>query len=119
MRNYENFTVWKTARDLAVELHAATNELDESIKHDLFNDIRRESVAVMSNIAIGSINKNPVFINYLTKATGHVYACRSKVELAIQLEWLHEDVGRELDEKLRQLSYMIYGLQRSLKERVA
>jgi len=39
--------------------------------------------------------------------------------LAKQLEWIDETIVHELDEKLRQLGYMIYGLRRSLKDRRA
>lgn len=116
MRNYENFTVWKTARDLAIDLHRATSELDDPSKHELFQQIRGDGIDIMSKIAYGSIQKNPFFIEYLLEATSITFQCRSKIELALRLEWIDDIMANELDGKLRQLSFKLYGLQRSLKE---
>ncbi|MCE2496222.1 MAG: four helix bundle protein [Flavobacteriales bacterium] len=57
------------SRDFAVEIHRATEGLDESDKHDLLRDIRRDCINTMSQIALGTIHKNPEFIDYLSKAT--------------------------------------------------
>lgn len=116
MRNYENFACWKTAKDLGLDLHLATAEIDLAEKTELFIAIRSSIRSVMTSIACGSVQKNADFANYLSQAIGDVFACRTQLELAHRLEWLDESVFYELDQRLRSLGFQIHGLKKRVSE---
>jgi len=114
MRNFENFSCWKSAKSLGLDLHRATKEIDIAEKSELYTAIRRSIRTVMSQIAQGSVQKNERFSELLSQAIGATFRCRSELLLAYELEWLDEALFNELDERLRSLGFQMYGLKKRL-----
>ena len=114
MRNYENFSCWKSAKCLGLDLHKATVDIDVAEKTELYTSIRRSIRSVMSAIAHGSVQKNEQFAESLLRAIGQTFNCRTQLLLAYELEWFDEVLFNELDERLRSLGFQLYGLKKRL-----
>jgi four helix bundle protein len=114
---FEDLKVWQKARALNVKVYQLT--LDETFSKDfgLKNQIRNASVSISSNIAEGfERNGNKEFSQFLSIAKGSAGEVRSQLYLAKDLEYIPEENFQTLVDDLTEISKMLNGLIRYLKE---
>jgi len=114
---FEDFKVWQKARALNVKVYQLT--LNETFSKDfgLKNQIRNASVSISSNIAEGfERNGNKEFSQFLSIAKGSAGEVRSQLYLAKDLEYIPEENFQTLVDDLKEISKMLNGLIRYLKE---
>jgi four helix bundle protein len=114
---FEDLIVWQKARALNVKVYQFT--LNETFSKDfgLKNQIRNASVSISSNIAEGfERNGNKEFSQFLSIAKGSAGEVRSQLYLAKDLEYIPEKNFQTLVDDLTEISKMLNGLIRYLKE---
>jgi four helix bundle protein len=114
---FEDLKVWQKARALNVKVYQLT--LNETFSKDfgLKNQIRNASVSISSNIAEGfERNGNKEFSQFLSIAKGSAGEVRSQLYLAKDLEYIPEENLQTLVDDLKEISKMLNGLIRYLKE---
>jgi four helix bundle protein len=114
---FEDLKVWQKARALNVKVYQLT--LNETFSKDfgLKNQIRNASVSISSNIAEGfERNGNKEFSQFLSIAKGSAGEVRSQLYLAKDLEYIPEENFQTLVDDLKEISKMLNGLIRYLKE---
>lgn len=114
---FEDLKVWQKARALNVKVYQLT--INETFSKDfgLKNQIRNASVSISSNIAEGfERNGNKEFSQFLSIAKGSAGEVRSQLYLAKDLEYITEENFQTLVDDLKEISKMLNGLIRYLKE---
>lgn len=111
---FEDIIAWQKAKDLTVEIYKNFEET----KYINFNDqIQRASVSIMNNIAEGFERRtNKEFSQFLFFSKGSAGEVRSMLLLAIELNKISKEEGKRLANMAEEISKIISGLIKSLKE---
>jgi four helix bundle protein len=114
---FEDLKVWQKARALNFKVYQLTSNETFSKDFGLKNQIRNASVSISSNIAEGfERNGNKEFSQFLSIAKGSAGEVRSQLYLAKDLEYIPEENFQTLVDDLTEISKMLNGLIRYLKE---
>lgn len=117
IQKFEDIEAWKLARALANRIYDVTSKSDFSRDYGLRDQIRRASISVVSNIAEGfERDGDREFLQFLFVAKGSCGEVRAQLYLAYDRKYLTEDEFDELTQKTRQLSRMIAGLTKYLRQ---
>ena len=115
MSRFEDLTVWRAAKALAVSSYRATDRFPTGEEYGLKSQIRRAAVSVPTNIAEGSGRYSKKdFVRFLRIARGSLSELESLLMVAIELEMLDRASGGELSAQARQVGRMLSGLIRSI-----
>jgi four helix bundle protein len=86
---FEEMEVWKSARNLAIEIHIASKNPLFFHDYALRDQIRRAAISIVSNIAEGSESQsNPNFIRFLALAKGSAAEVRTQLYLALDYKYV-------------------------------
>lgn len=114
-RSFEELDVWKNACQLSVDLYRNLKDLKDWGFRD---QACRSVVSVPSNIAEGfERGSTKEFIRFLFIAKGSAGELRTQLHLAIELEYLHKEVGLKLIDQCKHISAMIQNLITSLRRK--
>jgi four helix bundle protein len=116
IRRFEDIEAWRTARELARQVYAVTEDGKLSEDFGLKDQLRKSSVAIMSNIVEGFENKTQdLFIYFLTIARASVCEVRSQLYVSRDVNYLTEEQFFELshmaEKTTHQLSRLIFFLE--------
>ena len=118
VQDYKELIVWQKSFDLAKEIYLITKSLPEDEKYGLTSQIRRASVSIPSNIAEGANRGSPKeFIRFLHIAAGSAAELETQLLLAEEIGLLNKSIS-ESKEKLQEVIRMLYGLIRSLNNKL-
>ncbi|MBZ5569502.1 MAG: four helix bundle protein [Acidobacteriia bacterium] len=118
--SYVDLRVWQQAMELACTVYQATAKFPKSELYGLVNQMRRAAVSVPSNIAEGKGHRsNPEFSRFLYHARGSLLELETQTRLAVQLQCLSEERGRELLELSGPLAQGLNALIHSLEDGTA
>ncbi len=116
VRYFEDFEVWKLAREITKQIYDIIKRRDFSKDHGLVDQIRRASISVMSNISEGfERGGNREFQQFLYIAKGSCGEMRCHLYVALDQNYITEKETLEIFEKLKKLSIMLNNLIQSLK----
>jgi len=105
--------------DLAIDVYRETEKFIAGERYGLVDQMRRASVSVPSNIAEGAARQTrKEFINFLHIAQGSLSELDTQIELARRLNFIDENLGCLLDEKMERIDKTITGLIRHLQSKV-
>ena len=108
VKGFEDLEVWKNAMQLVVAVYA---EFKESKDYGFKDQIQRASVSIPSNIAEGyERQSNKEFIQFLFIAKGSSGELQTQLYLAQKLNYITKDKAKELIDKSKKVSSMIYNL---------
>ena len=114
---FEDLGAWQKARLLTKHVYALTRESSFSKDRALKTQIRRASVSIMSNIAEGFGRQGDTeFFRFLYMARGSVYEVKSQLYVALDAQFLNEEVFKEIYDLADETARMIGGLMRYLKK---
>ena len=103
---FEDLTVWKESMQLAVRVYRA---MAMSRDFGLKDQMQRAAVSIPSNIAEGyERGSNKEFVQHLHYSRGSSGELRTQIYLASKLGHLDGASARELLEKSRKVSAMLY-----------
>lgn len=117
IEKFEDLEAWKLARKTTRLIYSATAKGDFAKDFALTNQIRRAAISILSNIAEGfERNGDKEFIQFLTVAKGSCGEARAQLYVAFDQAYLDESEFAELEKRLSEISRMISGLIKYLKQ---
>ena len=117
MGNYRRLTIWKRAHRFALEIYRVTQAFPDSERYGLVAQLRRASVSIISNIVEGSGRQGDrEHMRFLRIARGSVCEAECQLLLSRDLGYLERDTWSLLDGQCQELSRMMSGLLRSLRD---
>ncbi len=118
IKSFEEFEVWKTAREITRRIYNLTKQKAFSGDFALRDQIRRASTSIMSNIAEGYEGQTEsIFVRHLGIAKGSAGEVRSQLYVAMDQSYITEAEFKALNElakkESRQLANLIQYLRQS------
>jgi four helix bundle protein len=111
---FEDLDVWKRAARLSTNIY---HELQSCRDYGFKDQITRSALSVASNIAEGyERDSDKDRIKFLTYAKGSTGELRTQVYVGIEAGFIERDTGRQWAEETQELSRMIYGLMKTLRQ---
>lgn len=118
VRDFRDLVAWQKAMDLVVLVYQGTASLPKEEIYGLTAQMRRAAVSIPSNIAEGHARRTtPDFLHFLSIARGSLKELETQVLIARRLDFINEKQESELTGLTAEVSRIISGLTRSLKER--
>lgn len=115
MNGFEDLEVWKKSCRLTIEIYTAFSHCKD---YGLKDQIQRLALSVPSNIAEGYERNSPQdFIRFLNIAKGSIGELRTQIYIAKKLSYLEETLGNELLNKSKEISAMLSGLIKSIRNK--
>lgn len=114
-RQFEDLSVWQTARQLTRRVYRATS--NEQFKRDvgLNGQIQRSSVSVMSNIAEGFGSRtSSTFVQFLGYARRSAAEVQSQLYVALDLNYISKEEFDALYAEAESCSRQIFGFMKYL-----
>jgi len=114
---FEDLEAWKLARTLTGSVYSVSGLGQFGHDFALRDQIRRASISIVSNISEGfERDGDKEFIQFLSVAKGSCGEVRAQLYLALDQKYISEDQFQELTTKALQLSRIISGLIRYLRQ---
>ena len=112
---FEKLKVWQDAMKLSKKIYLVTKNFPDDEKYGMTSQIRRAVISIPLNIAEGKgRHYDKVFVQYLYHARGSLYEVMTLIKLAFSLEYLDDEVVRDLLENCDNISGMLSGLIKSV-----
>ncbi len=111
MPGFQDLTVWRQAKELAVEIYKVTRQPLLSRDYGMTDQVRRAAVSIPSNIAEGDergTNKDGVRFLFITK--GSLAELQTQLLIAHEMGYLDKSVFQSLQEKCCVLGRMLGSL---------
>jgi len=108
---------WKLARELTSLVYTCSGAGNFGRDFALRDQIRRASISIVSNIAEGfERDGDKEFLQFLSMAKGSCGEVRAQLYLALDQKYISDALFQELTTKAIQLSRVISGLIRYLRQ---
>ncbi|HJQ22992.1 MAG TPA: four helix bundle protein [Blastocatellia bacterium] len=118
MRPHEKLDVWKRAIDFVVNVYKATDSFPKEERFGLTSQIRRAAISIPANIAEGAARQTEKeFINFLAISQGSASELETELLIANRLGFFEPSVYSKMRTDLDDISRMIVGLSRHLKQK--
>ncbi|MXN92685.1 four helix bundle protein [Flavobacterium sp. Sd200] len=115
--SFEEINSWQRARVLNKRIYLITDTEALRKDFDLARQIRRCSVSISSNIAEGfERNTDKEFIHFLYIAKGSAAEVRSQLYLALDLNYISQEVFHELLSEVTEISRLLSGFIKYLNK---
>jgi four helix bundle protein len=118
VRTHKDLDVWEQSIKLAKEVYLLTRHYPKEEVYGLVTQMRRAAVSIPSNIAEGAARQgNKEFVHFLYTALGSASELDTQLEISKEIDVGNShEIGR-VQESLAQISKMLQGLIRSVKQR--
>ena len=114
---FENMAIWQKACDVADQLCEAADAMERKRLYAFADQLRRAALSVSNNIAEGSGSvSSKDFRNFLNYARRSVFECASMILFFERKGYVATESKAQFLPQLSELSRMITGFQRTLKE---
>lgn len=119
MRPHERLNVWKKAVDFVVEIYQGAEQFPKDERFGLTSQLRRTAISIPANIAEGAgRNSSKEFAYFLSNAQGSASELQTEIFIAYRLNYLRREDYDRLQTAIDDVSRMIIGLQRSIRQRI-
>jgi len=113
-----DLSVWQKAMDLVVDCYTLTRALPRDEDFVLKLQIRRAAVSIPSNIAEGHGRTGvPEYLHHLSIAHGSLMELETQLLITVRLEYLRQEQINGVLSATEEISRMLKGLMRRLRER--
>jgi four helix bundle protein len=113
---HKRLDVWKRSISFVEQIYKTTASFPPEEKFGLSSQMRRAAVSIPSNIAEGAARSGKKeFINFLNIAQGSIAELETQIIISKNLQLMESRIENSLLEELDEISKMIIGLQRSLR----
>tara|TARA_R110001606_G_scaffold372627_1_gene529740 strand:- start:90 stop:437 length:348 start_codon:yes stop_codon:yes gene_type:complete len=113
VQKFEELIVWQKAQDYSVFIY---DNFNNNRDFSFCDQIKRASVSISNNIAEGFDRRtNPDFKRFLYISLASNSETRSMLYLAVRLNFISDEVSKDLIEKSNEIAKMLFGLIKSLK----
>ena len=111
IKRFEDIKSWVEARELTKRIYKTTSQSNFSKDFGLIDQIRRASVSIMANISEGFDSQSNVeFIRFLIYARRSCSEVQSHLYVALDQNYLTQDIFDNLYEKSTNAAKLINGL---------
>jgi four helix bundle protein len=115
--SYKDLIVWQKAMTLTKELYSISSSFPESEKFGLTQQLKRCAISIPSNIAEGwGRNSNGYFVQFLNVSKGSLCEAETQLHLAIELNFIEEDVCANAFDLSIEISKMIKALINNIEK---
>lgn len=116
--HYRQLIAWQKAIDFVDAVYDATSAFPKDERFELTSQVRRAVVSIASNIAEGQGRKSRNdFIRFLRQAHGSLCEVETQLIIAKRRRYISEELCDRLLKESDELSRIISGLAKALKER--
>ena len=113
MYKYRSLDAWKHAHGAVVAVLKATDAQRQPKTWALFDQLRRATISIEANIVEGyALGTTPLYQRHLRIAVGSAAEAESLVRVALEVEYLSESVGRDLERQVGEALKNLIGLVR-------
>lgn len=113
---HHKLNVWLKAIAFVKNIYQVTSEFPAEEKFGLVSQMRRSAVSIACNISEGAgRNNKKEFIQFLGIAQGSLSELETQLIISRELGFIEGKMAEELISELDDISKMIIGLQRRLK----
>ncbi|OQY30542.1 MAG: hypothetical protein B6I38_07270 [Anaerolineaceae bacterium 4572_5.1] len=117
-KGFRKLLVWEKAHELVLGVYTATKAFPKEERFGLTSQLQRAAVSIPSNIAEGhALESDPQFLRHLRIARGSLAEVEYQLLLAADLELLSEQNYDKLENKRREVGYLLYRLMTAVKKR--
>ena len=118
LESYKELIVWQKSMTLAEEIYYVTNSFPVKEQFALTSQLRRAAISVPSNIAEGyGRNTSKNYLQFLFISKGSLFELETQIELSRRLKYISDEVYNGIEEKIIEISKMLYVLIVKLKNR--
>lgn len=116
VKNYRELKVWQVGKDLTIKIYNVTRKYPTTEQFGLTSQTQRSAVSIPSNIAEGfGRHGSNEFKHFLSIAYGSVAELETQLTIANELKYLDDEEYDKLIDSTTQISKMINGLIKSLR----
>lgn len=113
VQKFEDLLVRQKSQDLAIAVY---HEFDDNKDFSFRDQIKRAAVSISNNIAEGfDRNSNADFSRFLYFSLSSNSEVRSMLYLSIRLNFINNNKANELIENTNEISKMLHGLLKSIR----
>lgn len=106
--SHKNLDVYKLSKELVKEIYILTSKFPKDEIYGLTNQLRRASISVPSNIAEGMSRESNKDINrFLVIARSSLVEIDTQIEIALSLNYLHDEDITKLEEFIIRVFQML------------
>lgn len=118
--NYKSLKVWQKSKNLAVDIYMLTSNSKFVSDHGLREQLQRSAVSIPSNIAEGNDRESEKeLVRYLHISKGSLSELQTQLEIAKEIGYIDEEKYLEISIKCIEISKMLGGLIRTLKNKTS
>ena len=118
IRSYQELKVWQKSMDLVVSCYGVCKTFPTVEKYALTSQLQRAAVSIPANIAEGKHRQHTKeFLQHLSIASGSLAELETHLLIASRLDYISKQNIFSLLEQTTEISKMIYGLRKSLKQK--
>ena len=118
IRSYQELKVWQKSMDLVVSSYGVCKTFPTVEKYGLTSQLQRAAVSIPANIAEGKHRQHTKeFLQHLSIASGSLAELETHLLIAERLQYISKEDIYSLLEQTTEISKMIYGLRKSLKQK--
>lgn len=107
--NFKNLKIWLLSMEITSDIHKITLDFPKNEVYGLVSQMNRASVSIPSNIAEGSNRENTHFKHFLNISLGSSFELQTQLLIALQNNYITNEKGIELENKIIELQKMISG----------
>jgi four helix bundle protein len=115
IKTYRDLLTWQKSMALVTEIYRLSKSFPKDETYGLTSQMRRCAVSVPSNIAEG-YGRNSIsdYIRFLYIAIASLYELQTRIEIALNLQYLSKTGFDKLYESSREIERMLSSLTRKL-----
>ena len=118
MSTHKDLIVWEKSIEFVTEVYKITSTFPSEEKFGLVSQLRRASVSIPSNIAEGAARSHDKeFIQFLSISLGSASEIETQLIIALNLNFISEDMFNELNLENMEIKKMLSGLIKSIKNK--
>ena len=116
MKSVEDLDVFKLSHEMTLSIYRLTKKFPEEEKFGLVSQMRRASYSVPMNLAEGAnrLNKKE-YRQYVGIARGSAGEVKYQLMLVKDLDYITNDIYKEIRSNYERISQMLTGLAKSLE----
>lgn len=119
MKTHKDLEVWKKSIQIVTKIYKETANFPKEEVYGITSQIRRSAISVPSNIAEGAGRKHTKeFTQFLHISMGSLAELETQLIIANNLDYLSNQVFKDLNTFLIEIRSQLSGLIKSLQKRI-
>jgi four helix bundle protein len=116
-KGYRKLILWHRAHNFVLDVYKASSNFPKEEIWGLTSQLRRAVVSIPVNIVEGQAqNTKSQYLQFLNHTSGSLSEVEYYLELVRDLEYITPQLYEELEDKRKEIGFLLYKLINSLKE---